>query len=94
MKLDRKWLRFDSGVELEYYLNDYADPILVGAEVSEAPVFCRRRDSTYELDVDWAWRLHERFKFGVSAFHTNRRSTCENGDYQATGLGTGIALGW
>jgi len=88
-KLDREWLRFESGIELEYYLNDYADPIELGVNQ-----FCRRRDSTYELDVDWAWRVHERFKFEISAFHTNRRSTCDTSDYQATGLGTGIALGW
>ena len=92
-RLKRDWLRFEVGADLRYDLNVYGDPIFVGNMAGEQ-LFCQRRDSTYKLDVDWAWRLHERFKFGVSAFHTNRRSTCENGDYQATGLGTGIALGW
>ena len=87
-KLDREWLRFESSIEFEYYLNEYGDPVPIGNG------FCRRRDSNYELDVSWAWRMHERFKFEISAFHTNRRSTCDNSDFQATGLGTGIALGW
>ena len=81
-------LRFESDIEFEYYLNAYRDPVPIGSG------FCQRRDSTYKLDVSWAWRMHERFKFEISAFHNNRRSTCDNSDFQATGLGSGIALGW
>jgi hypothetical protein len=92
-KLTREWLRFESGAEFEYHLNDYADPVR----------FCLngvpdglglRRDSTYRLDADWGFRVHERFKFEISAFHTNRRSTCDDSDYTGTGIQTGIALGW
>ena len=86
-KLDREWRHFESSAELEYDLNDYADAT---ADCSGS----RRRDSSYEANVNWGWRVHERFKFEVSAFHTNRRSNCDNSEYEATGIGTSIALGW
>jgi len=86
-KIERKWLRFEGSAELDYDYNNYAATIL-GCSGSE------RRDSTYEAELKWSWRVHERFKFKISAYHTNRRSTCENSEFQATGLGTGIALGW
>jgi hypothetical protein len=87
-KLDREWLRFESGLEFVYYVNDYADPIMSGNEL------CRRRDSTYELNADWGWKVHERLEFEITAFHTNRRSTCDSSYIEATGLGTGLVLGW
>ncbi len=93
-KLKREWLHFESDAELRYYLNDYADPVS-GCDLDGGVLAIgRRRDSTYKLDASWAWRMHETFKIEISAFHTNRRSSCDNADYQSTGVGTGIVLGW
>ncbi len=83
-KLVREWRRHETGTDLRYYLNNYADPI--GS--------CNRRDSTYELEVFWDWKVHERFDFGVEAFHSHRSSTCDVFTYRATGLATGFTVGW
>jgi hypothetical protein len=87
--LEREWLRFESGTELEFIKNDYAD---------EVPDFgvCdgRRKDSTYKAEVYWGWRVHERLRFRMSSYYSRRSSTCDSSDYEAAGIETGIALGW
>jgi hypothetical protein len=86
--LEREWLRFEVGTELEFVKNDYAD-VIAGLQCSG-----RRKDDTYEVDVHWGWRVHERFKFRVSSFHAKRSSTCDSADYSATGIQTGFSIGW
>jgi hypothetical protein len=89
-ELARKWLRFEAGTELSLVKNDYAD------DEAEFDLDCsgRRKDKTYELDVHWDWRVHERFKFRISSFHAQRSSTCDSADYEATGIKTGFTIGW
>jgi len=87
-ELARKWLRFEAGTELELVKNDYAD------DLNDPDCSGRRKDKTYELNVHWDWRVHERFKFSVSSFHAQRSSTCDDSDYQATGIETGFKIGW
>lgn len=87
--LEREWLRFESGTELELSQNNYA-------EVSEDFGECdgRRKDTTYKAEVYWGWRVHERLRFRMSSFYSRRSSTCDLSDYKAAGIETGIALGW
>lgn len=87
-ELAREWLRFEAGTELELVKNDYAD------DVVDLDCSGRRKDDTYEVDVHWGWRVHERLKFRISSFHAKRSSTCDSADYSATGFQTGFSVGW
>lgn len=87
--LEREWLRFESGTGFEFTKNDYAE------EVEDFGV-CdgTRGDLTYEAEVFWGWRVHERLRLQLSSFYSRRSSTCDSSDYEAAGIETGIALGW
>jgi hypothetical protein len=85
-ELERKWRRFESGATLEVSQNNYGD---------ETPG-CdgRRQDSTYAVEAFGGLRFHELLAFRLSVTHTKRNSNCAGGDYNATGITTGLLLGW
>jgi hypothetical protein len=79
VQMEREWRQFEGGAEIEFVSNNYAGT---------------REDRRYEFEVGWRWRMHERFRFEVSAYHSRRESTVEFGDFNASGLETNLALGW
>jgi hypothetical protein len=78
-RLEREWLRSESGAELELIRNDYADT---------------RRDSLARLDVYWGWLVHERLRLELSTFYARRSSNVFFANYDAFGVETGVSLGW
>ena len=87
-ELKRKWLRFEAGTELRLTKNNYAD------EIADLECDGRRKDITYQAGINAAWHLHERIKIKASAFFNERSSSCDFADYTASGIKTGLTMGW
>ena len=85
--LEREWTRFEVGTEIEFVLNDYGDDIALSCDGL-------RKDSTTTTEAYWNWKVHERVRFELSSFYTVRSSTCDVTEYNATGLETGLRMGW
>lgn len=86
--LERDWLDFEGGVEVRVTLNQYADAI-DGLDCDG-----RRKDTTYQGEVYWGWRLHERYRFEISSYYSQRGSNCERSDFEGVGVEAGFDLGW
>jgi hypothetical protein len=87
--LQREWLRYESGTEIEIVRNDYSE---VTAEFG--PCDGKRRDTTYKAEAYLGWRVHDRLRFRVSSFHTSRSSTCVLSGYEVTGVESSLTFGW